>query len=319
VKFFRVWATGGKPNYVMAWHTYSNQNTCVELVEYTSDSGSWGYMRPIDDLGLGAWHNNEFEYCENTGPDAADGQIRFWFNGQLKLNRTNVLTSSSEYPTRQKYILILGFMNSWDLSDKWVWLDNVYIDNTWARVEIGNKPTWTGCTQREMQTPTAWSNTSITVKVNQGPFQDGSAAYLYVVDANGSVNGQGFPVTFGQGEVPVADLTPPFVSGQSPAPDAQNVLVNSSVVLHVQDSGDGVDKGSIAMTVNDVAVTPQITGTPSDYTVTYVPASPFAYNATVTVTVNARDLHNSPNVMQQVSYTFSTQPAGPPGKPIYVD
>ncbi len=189
-------------------------------------------------------------------------------------------------------------------SDGVTQFDNVYIDNTQARVEIGNAVTWTGCTHREIQNPTAWSDTSVSVTVSQGSFLNGSKAYIYVIDANGNVNSQGFAITLG--EAPIADLTPPFVSGQSPSPNAQNVPVNSSVVLHVQDSGDGVDVASIAVKVNGAAVTPQITGTSSDYTVTDVAASPFAYNATVTVTVNARDLHSPPNVMSEAAYSFKT-------------
>jgi hypothetical protein len=182
--------------------------------------------------------------------------------------------------------------------------DDVYIDTTQARVEIGNAATFNSCTHREIQIPTAWSGTSITVTANQGSFENGKTAYLYVIDADGNVNAQGYPIMFG--EAPIGDGTPPFVSGQSPAPDAQNVPVNSSVVLHVQDSGDGVDVASIAVKVNGASVTPQITGTSSNYTVTYTPASPFAYNSTVTVAVNARDLHTPANVMSEVAYSFKT-------------
>lgn len=72
------------------------------------------------------------------------------------------------------------------------WIDEIYVDYTWARVEIGNAPTWSGCTRREIQIPSAWSDTSITVTVNQGALQSLGSAFLYVVDANGNVNQNGY-------------------------------------------------------------------------------------------------------------------------------
>jgi hypothetical protein len=75
--------------------------------------------------------------------------------------------------------------------------DELYIDITKARVELGDASTWSSCTHREVQIPTAWSSDSITINVNQGSFQNAQQAYLYVVDSNGAVNQQGLPVTLG--------------------------------------------------------------------------------------------------------------------------
>ena len=87
--------------------------------------------------------------------------------------------------------------------------DEIYVDNTRARVEIGNASTWSACTHREIQIPSAWSDNSITVKVNQGTFSNGQAAYLYVVNANGTLNTSGYPLTFGQGQSNGSDTTSP--------------------------------------------------------------------------------------------------------------
>jgi len=75
--------------------------------------------------------------------------------------------------------------------------DDVYIADTRARVEIGDNPDWDSCTHREIQIPTAWSDSSITFEVNQGSFLDGEQVYLFVVDANGEASA-GYPVTIGQ-------------------------------------------------------------------------------------------------------------------------
>jgi len=80
-----------------------------------------------------------------------------------------------------------------------VYLDDIYFDNTRARVEIGNASTWNSCTRRELQVATAWSNTGVTFTVSPGVFNSGAQAYLYVVDAQGVANSQGFPITLGEG------------------------------------------------------------------------------------------------------------------------
>jgi len=85
------------------------------------------------------------------------------------------------------------------------WMDDIYIDNTFARVIIGNASTYDASTHREVQIPTAWSSSSISVTVNVGSFSANERAYVYVVAADGSVNNQGYPITIGGG----ASASPP--------------------------------------------------------------------------------------------------------------
>ena len=75
--------------------------------------------------------------------------------------------------------------------------DEIYVDTTQARVEIGDNADWDSCSHREIQIPTSWSNSSIEVRVNQGTFAKGANNYLFVVNEAGEVSG-GYKVTFGQ-------------------------------------------------------------------------------------------------------------------------
>jgi len=106
------------------------------------------------------------------------------------------------------------------------------------------------------------------------------------------------------------DGTPPYADGCDPAAGATNVAVNANVVLHVKDDGNGVDRGTIVVTLDGLQVTPAIKGTPTDYTVTYNPPSDFDYGQTVAVTVNAKDRCSPANIMTPVAYSFTT--SGPP-------
>ncbi|MCG2711697.1 MAG: DUF5123 domain-containing protein [Candidatus Omnitrophica bacterium] len=87
-----------------------------------------------------------------------------------------------------------------------------------------------------------------------------------------------------------ADTTPPYTTGHSPAKLAVDVTPGTNIVLHVKDDGAGVDINTIVMKVNGQVVTPVITGTPADYTLTYDPSSDFSAGQVVNVTVDARDL-----------------------------
>ena len=71
---------------------------------------------------------------------------------------------------------------------------DVYVDNSWARVMIGNASTWSACTVKDIQIPVAWSNGGISVVLHNDSLPSFHGSFLYVVDANGNVNANGFPL-----------------------------------------------------------------------------------------------------------------------------
>lgn len=91
--------------------------------------------------------------------------------------------------------------------------DDVYIDQTPARVELCSKSSYAAKQSQgdlcEIQIPASWSTTSIGVNFNQGAFSSGQTAYLYVTDADGAVNPQGYPLIIaGQGQDYTAPAQP---------------------------------------------------------------------------------------------------------------
>ncbi|MFH1460572.1 MAG: putative Ig domain-containing protein [Candidatus Omnitrophota bacterium] len=88
------------------------------------------------------------------------------------------------------------------------------------------------------------------------------------------------------------DTNTPYTTGHFPAKSAVNVDKDSNIVVHVKDDGAGVDISTIVMKVNGQVVTPTITGTPADYTLTYNPPVDFDYGETINVTIDAEDLAN---------------------------
>ena len=217
VKFFRVWHSGsGQDNWVTAFHTFGNsapyctdrsQPNCSAIAEvYPCASGDYYWNSFVTDITKGEWHHLQMEYEESSGVNVADGTARVWFDGELKGEWTNLVTRCNIAATPKRMSLV-GFYNSWGSTPRYsYWQDDSYIDNTWARVEIGDAPVYSDCSHRELQVPTAWSGNSISVTVNQGSFSDGETAYVFVVDGNGNVNTNGYPVSFGGGLAPPRNL-----------------------------------------------------------------------------------------------------------------
>ena len=102
-----------------------------------------------------------------------------------------------------------------------------------------------------------------------------------------------------------AQAAPTITSGHNPTKGATGVPIDTNIVVHVTDAGEGVDQATIVMTVEGSLVTPVITGTPADYTLTYNPPTDFSYGQEVNVTVAASDLADPPNAMTPDVYSFT--------------
>jgi hypothetical protein len=202
VKFVRFFPTGSRnySNVGYAFHGFAGNQT-LRFVE----NGASTY-RPIDLNTLltpGSWHLIQVEFGENSGVDRADGRLRLWIDGQLYDDtRTLVTNVGTDGPAVNKRPFIIGLYDSWPPSDAPVanmfgYYADIYVDNTFARVEIGDAPRYDDCTHREIQYPLSWGAGSIAIRVNQGAFAAGRTAYLFVVDDSGRVNPVGFPITFG--------------------------------------------------------------------------------------------------------------------------
>lgn len=112
--------------------------------------------------------------------------------------------------------------------------DDVYVAKgagARARVEIGNNSTYTGCTNLSIFTSTSWSDTSITATIRQGSFSNGGSAFLFVVDANGTVSSQGYPIILGGGSadaVPAVNITSPTSESNYVASQATMQIAGSA-------------------------------------------------------------------------------------------
>lgn len=238
IKFFRMWSTGSDTANVRvsADGTYDVAVTCESIggsenwnpvisgykyIDQVMGYSDPGYVDPTctgwkhfeNDVTTGSWHLFQFEY-KDSSVGGSDGVIRWWFDGKLILNRSDFRTRDSSNQSFKRPQTV-GFYNSHsaDGSSAAFYMSDVYIDNTWARVEIGDASTYAACTHKEIQPATAWTDNadptsdSITVTLNQGSFADESTAYVYVVDSTGAVNANGYEITFGSSGSPALQPT----------------------------------------------------------------------------------------------------------------
>ena len=190
------------------WGTVTDK----QLYCYLSTGGytSWSDIAS-DSFVFDSWQRIEFIYRRNTGSGNADGvltQRRIGKTGDI-LSLSNAVTHVSTPEWRYFYMgHFYGSLYNSNSSacvetrDANIYYDDVYIDNTQARVEICDASTWAARTQCEIQIPSAWSTTEITITTNQGSLDTLAGKYVYVVDLDGTVNANG-KVTGG------ADVTAP--------------------------------------------------------------------------------------------------------------
>lgn len=103
--------------------------------------------------------------------------------------------------------------------------DSIYIDNSWARVEICDSPSYSTRKHCEIQIPQSWSSTNITATLKSGSFADDSSVYVYVSDEDGLINQTGYG---------------PIVLNSSVVPAISNATINAGAnTININGSGFG--------------------------------------------------------------------------------
>ena len=254
----------------------------------------------LKSISKGTWHFFECWVLRDAGSNGVD---QVWVDGTRYVNWTNI---DSYNGALDDYAGNYNFGNYFSGSQPGTYsqIDDIYISHSLARVIVGNASIYSNCTNWAIQPPISWTASSIQIKINQGSFSDGETVYIFVVDGDGNVSNAYGPITVSSssGE----DILAPTTLGHNPSKNATGVAQNTNIVVHVSDIGDGVDLSSIVMTVEGNQVSPTITGTPADYTLTYNPPTDFGYNSVINVSIGAQDLHDPSNVMGTDTWSFTT-------------
>jgi len=205
VKTLRMWGMNDAgditfPNFYwsMGNGRFGVEGVPVPYADYTMPTATLAIAKGT----LVKWYTEEMSLKSNSSSDAADADFRIAVNGgpylvqfpntQWMLNGFKIKTDSG-YRNDGRMRILFAVHEVVEGSDGWVpttpgnqyWADDVYVDTTWSRVMIGDSPVFNNCTAREIQIPTAWSGSSISVVVNTKAFPAGKPKYLFVVDQTG--------------------------------------------------------------------------------------------------------------------------------------
>jgi hypothetical protein len=201
VKIFRLFPIGGRTYTNVYYAVAGYDGQFYRIVE--NDTLDTGDIRGEDFeswFAVNVWHLVQVQYGENSGVDQLNGSIKLWIDGVLRDEMLTLNTNASDDGEAiDKRPYAIGFYDSWKPSDAavanmYAYYGDIYVDDSWCRVELGNASTYAACTVREIQIPTSWATGSIGVTFKTNTFGTGASAWLYVVDATGAISA-GFAVT----------------------------------------------------------------------------------------------------------------------------
>lgn len=158
---------------------------------------------PSDAFLFGQWQRIEWIWNSSSSPNATDGSIivnRIGHSDSPQLIKATGLITNGPNNYRWRYVSIpqgVTNVNSGILNLK-MYFDDIYVDNSLARVELCDSATWAARTHCEIQPPVAWDTEHIKINISPGTFASDQNLFLYVSDANGVVNSNGFAVTLGK-------------------------------------------------------------------------------------------------------------------------
>lgn len=136
---------------------------------------------------VGQWQRIEMVATMSTSPNTNDGTYTIRRIGGFEYSDLSITTHDADDGLWR--FLRIGQMyndNDGDTGDKAkIYYDDIYVDNTQSRIEIGNNADFDLCTHREIQVASSWSSTSAEFTIRRGSFQESDNVYVFVIDSDG--------------------------------------------------------------------------------------------------------------------------------------
>lgn len=163
--------------------------------------GGGFYARPLSwspnyALPVGRWYLVEIFYQVNSAQGVHDGWTAMRIDNQL-IYRANQIDVYEPGEASELFAnLRLGGNYGFDASGAvhYRHYGDVYIDDSFAHVVLGDAPAFEDCQHLELQVATAWADEAVTFTLNQGAFDAGDRVYAYVVDEQLEPHGP-WPIT----------------------------------------------------------------------------------------------------------------------------
>jgi hypothetical protein len=139
------------------------------------------------------WLTEEVIYRTSSGVDVTDALWLYFRDGVLASDEPFISRTAAR-PNSYSSVFQSQVSNGAQMGS-FVYYDSLYIDDSWHRVIICSSATADLCTDREIQIPTSWSDTRITVELNLGGLDPDTPLFLYVLDKDGVPNSTGMQIT----------------------------------------------------------------------------------------------------------------------------
>jgi hypothetical protein len=174
-KFIRIWDEGNGKGTRISWTQMHFSCTDEE------NKVTWGKWEGE----VGKWHLHEIFV------DFYNNQIQTWVDGKRIHNAD--CGKNPNFPDNKLYVRLLGFDASLDNYEDMVTnIDNIYIADSQARVEISSSPKWAEQMFKEILPVVSWSDKKVVVRPVKGVVKTSSESYVYIVDEKGNVNANGY-------------------------------------------------------------------------------------------------------------------------------
>jgi hypothetical protein len=197
-----AWSNTLEPTPYIGNRYISHYDSSLYAPYYT---GRWASNQPWTEVIPGAEHERletKWVKTEWEAKFSVNGYMKVWEDGVLKMHETG----NTWLENGPRCIAIEGFFREVN-SNNWRYFADIYLDYSIARILLCPNNNWTNRGNCEIQIPNAWNTNSITFTANQGSFANGTTAYLFVVDANGTASA-GYPITIsGQTQLPAPNVT----------------------------------------------------------------------------------------------------------------
>ena len=195
-KNFRVWPAGGSGYPNLYWSIH-NGRYFVENIGGSTDSGFWsGGANP----NTTNWYAEEIIVQASSANGVKDGTLVLRRDGQ-QASSGNIITRSAAAPAA----MVSMFAEQIVIANKGSWtgpawsnfnqasFDDIYVDNTWQRVMVGDASTYGNCRKFGFIVPTSWASGSVTgvLQIHATDFPAQTTAYAYVFDGTNTPNTAG--------------------------------------------------------------------------------------------------------------------------------
>lgn len=139
------------------------------------------------------WHRMELRIRLSDPAGSSNGIAKVWLDGVPSYSHISGVTRTASEAGKLLDNFLLPAMIDRGGQVMEYSVDDVYVDNTQARVEVCASATWVACVNnKDVQVASSWSDSSITFTVRGDAFPAGQALYLYIVDKDGGVNPNGY-------------------------------------------------------------------------------------------------------------------------------